>query len=245
MLPTYVPTNFSTLSLVAGNCGAGGVGCELSDNNYRSRSCFHNQVTSIPPILRVRSLPSQLSTGDHRQFFIFALLTSFYPLPVAMAVLQDMPSDVLVTLYTQLSSFSDVFALAATCRYIRDTWCDRTTTIYRALAPREIGYLHVARQLLEDQGGAAAGASRLCADDVRRMVRNAHKADKSAGRFGREIAARTTSSGRGFYYNNYTCWFTGIHRVPSISDKPFRCYSSSLLDCRRAAALYARLLPRL
>ncbi|KAI1349147.1 hypothetical protein F5Y01DRAFT_317028 [Xylaria sp. FL0043] len=109
-----------------------------------------------------------------------------------------MPPEVLAGIYCQLPAFRDVFALAATCHQLNAVWCDNATPIYRAIAPSEIVYLELARQLLADQGGTSTNSAVLSPHDVQRMARNARKANNSAHVFGQEIAPRTPS--RGLYY---------------------------------------------
>ncbi|KAI8944109.1 hypothetical protein F4801DRAFT_255261 [Xylaria longipes] len=107
--------------------------------------------------------------------------------------LMAMPPEIIIEIYVQLSNFRDVFALVAACRRFSAVWCENATSIYRALAPSEIGFLELARQLLADQGGAPTNSDTLTANDVRRMVRNSYKANKAAGVFGQEVAPKTGS----------------------------------------------------
>ncbi|KAI1170241.1 hypothetical protein F4777DRAFT_570019 [Nemania sp. FL0916] len=106
-----------------------------------------------------------------------------------------MPPEVITAIYMELPTFQDIFALATTCSHLNAVWCANTTSIFQALAPSEIGsgFLKWARQLLADQGGASTDSASLTAHDVRRMVRNAFKADKAAYIFGTEVAARVPS----------------------------------------------------
>ncbi|KAI1363879.1 hypothetical protein F5Y08DRAFT_340204 [Xylaria arbuscula] len=110
-------------------------------------------------------------------------------------VLIAVPPEVLCGIYFQLPAFRDVFALAATCRQLHTVWCDNQTSIYHAIAPSEIEFLDLARQLLADQGGSPTNSTTLTTHDVRRMVRNASKARNSAYTFGLEVAPRTPSFG--------------------------------------------------
>ncbi|KAI0427510.1 hypothetical protein F5Y09DRAFT_316055 [Xylaria sp. FL1042] len=115
------------------------------------------------------------------------------------STLVTMPSEVLVGIYQQLPAFRDVFALAATCHRLGAVWCDNTTSIYQAIAPSDIIFVELARQLLADQGGTPINSAILTPHDVRRMARNAHKANNSAFLFGQEIAPKTPSCG--LYYD--------------------------------------------
>jgi hypothetical protein len=96
------------------------------------------------------------------------------------------PPGVAAAVFCHLSSFSDVFALAATCRALHVAWYLNTTYIFQCVAPRSIPHLALAKALLDQQRGS--GGQQLSAEDTRRVVRNAHKAEKSAVWFGREIA---------------------------------------------------------
>jgi hypothetical protein len=107
------------------------------------------------------------------------------------AWLTSLTSDVAVLIFCQFRSFSDVLALAATCGSLRAVWLDNTTSIFRRVAPHDIKYLDLARSLLAAQGGTPSESGVLSSNDVRRMTRNARKADKSADRFGREVAEKT------------------------------------------------------
>ena len=105
--------------------------------------------------------------------------------------LTSLTSDVAVLIFCQFRSFSDVLALAATCGSLRAVWLDNATSIFRRVAPHDIKYLDLARSLLAAQGGTPSESGVLSSNDVRRMTRNARKADKSADRFGREVAEKT------------------------------------------------------
>ncbi|KAI0405877.1 hypothetical protein F4802DRAFT_614048 [Xylaria palmicola] len=109
-----------------------------------------------------------------------------------------MPSEVIIEIYMNLLAFRDVFALSGVCRRLSDIWRENATPIYRALAPYNIGFLKPARQLLADQGGAPTNSDTLTVHDVRRMIRNAHRAEKAADIFGQEVVPRVPSCG--FYY---------------------------------------------
>ncbi|KAI0530349.1 hypothetical protein GGR58DRAFT_493702 [Xylaria digitata] len=115
-----------------------------------------------------------------------------------------MPPEILVGIYSQLPAFRDVFALAATCHRLNAVWCDNSTPIYQAIAPSEIVYLDLARQLLADQGYAPTNSTALTSHDVRRMVCNSRKANNAADTFGQEIAPRTGSCG--LYYETPQPW---------------------------------------
>lgn len=102
--------------------------------------------------------------------------------------LVSIPPEVIIAILSQPPSFSDVFALAAVCRALRAVWHSNTTAIFKQVAPSDIKHLSLARSLLADQGGTPRDSTSLSVDDVRRMVRNARMANKSADRFGREVA---------------------------------------------------------
>lgn len=83
-----------------------------------------------------------------------------------------------------------MFSPATVCHALRAVWFDNVASIFHQVAPCEMEHLDLARSLLTDQGGAPSDSTVLSPDYARRMVRNARKVDKSAERFGREVAAK-------------------------------------------------------
>lgn len=98
-----------------------------------------------------------------------------------------MPPEVIIAIFSRLSSFSEVFALAAVCRALSAVSYSNTAAIFQQIAASDIKHLALVRLLLADQGGAPRDSMSLSVDDIRRMVRNARMANKSADRFGREV----------------------------------------------------------
>jgi hypothetical protein len=110
--------------------------------------------------------------------------------PVGLA---SLPPEIIIVIFSQFQSFTDVFALASTCHVIRAVWQNNIKSIFEAVAPHDIQYISLARTLLADQGGALASSLVLSVDDVRRMVRNARKICRSVQWFGLEVASHTPS----------------------------------------------------
>ncbi|KAL8711677.1 MAG: hypothetical protein Q9225_007075 [Loekoesia sp. 1 TL-2023] len=105
-----------------------------------------------------------------------------------------MPPEVATNIFCQLPSFSDVFALSAVCRRMRDLWLENVTPIYNEVAPKGIPCERAARHFLVDQGGSALW-SPMSARDVVRMTRNAGVVDNAILQFEREIVSRVRMGG--------------------------------------------------
>lgn len=104
----------------------------------------------------------------------------------------SLPPEVTTKVFENLSSFSDVFALAATCRRLRDVWSTGVTPIYNSVAPRSIACERDARRFLVDQHGPKL-KSPMVAETVLQMVRNASIIEKAILQFEREIVCRVRS----------------------------------------------------
>ena len=102
------------------------------------------------------------------------------------------PAEVATNIFSQLPSFSDVFALSAACRPLRHFWLNSVNQIYNQVAPRSISCESAARRFLADQDGPGLG-SPLSAKDVVRMVHNAGVIENAILQFEREIVSRVSS----------------------------------------------------
>ncbi len=107
--------------------------------------------------------------------------------------LSHSPTELLVTIFSLLSRFSDVFALAVTCHRLRHVWMTSTNVIYRQVAPRCIPCEQHARMFLADQGGPAKESPMLSAEDVRRLVRNSWVVEKAISEFEKTIVCKVRS----------------------------------------------------
>lgn len=103
-----------------------------------------------------------------------------------------LPPELAIEIFRQLPSFSDVFALSATCHQLRNIWLEHLTPIYNHVAPRSIACETQAREILIDQGGPAFGC-RLSAKDVVRMVQNSRIVEKAIREFERKFVCRVKS----------------------------------------------------
>lgn len=105
----------------------------------------------------------------------------------------SLPTELVIHVFCWLSTFSDVFNLAATCRRHQQIWTDNATFIYNHVAPRTIECRCHARDLLADRGGAAADSPVLSVRDVRRLVRNSRIVEKSIAQFNKNIVCHVRS----------------------------------------------------
>ena len=112
------------------------------------------------------------------------------------AALNLIASELITQIFCQLSTFSDVFALAATCRRLRDVYSTNVSSIYGQIAPKTIACLRQARRFLLDQRGSREEAP-LSAKDIRSLVRNSHVVDKAMLQFERQIVCRVRSESDG------------------------------------------------
>lgn len=106
--------------------------------------------------------------------------------------LSIMPREVVINIFCQLPSFSDVFTLSAVCCRLRHLWLNNVNPVYKQIAPRSISCERAARRFLIDQDGPGLG-SPMSAEDVVRMVRNAGVIAKAIVQFEREIVSRVRS----------------------------------------------------
>ena len=102
------------------------------------------------------------------------------------------PAEVATSLLCQLTSFSDVFALSAVCRWLRHIWLNSVNQIYHQVAPRSISCKPAARRFLAGQDGPGMG-SPLVAKDVVRMVQNAGVIENAVLQFEQNVVSRIKS----------------------------------------------------
>lgn len=98
-----------------------------------------------------------------------------------------LPTELSIKIYYLLPSFSDVFALAATCQQLRRIWTQNVHTIYSQVAPRSISCERYARFFFVDQGGPAVESPMHSASDVVRMEQNSRVIAQAIDQFEREI----------------------------------------------------------
>ena len=106
--------------------------------------------------------------------------------------LSIMPPEVVMNIFCQLPTFSDVCALSAVCCRLRHLWLKNVNPVYKHIAPRSIPCERAACRFLIDQDGPGL-ASPVSAQDVVRMVRNAGVVEKAILQFEREIVSRVRS----------------------------------------------------
>ena len=89
-------------------------------------------------------------------------------------VVSLLPVELATKIYCLLPSFSDVFALAATCRRLRRIWVVNFIPIYNEIKPRATSFERHMREFHTDQGGSSTDLSTLAFDDVLDMVRSSY-----------------------------------------------------------------------
>lgn len=86
----------------------------------------------------------------------------------------NLPTEVLVHIYCQLSSFSDVFHFSATSKQLNLIYCQKTNIIYNHVSQRCIQCQHHARQLLANQKGIQVDSTTpVTTSDVLQICQNA------------------------------------------------------------------------
>ena len=110
------------------------------------------------------------------------------------ATLETIGPELITQIFSQLPTFSDVFALAATCHWLREVYSAHVPPIYDKIAPRNISCLCQARRFLHDQGGPAEEAS-LSTKDIRSLVRNSHMVERAILQFERYMDPEDDGTG--------------------------------------------------
>lgn len=86
----------------------------------------------------------------------------------------NLPTEILVHIYCQLPSFSDVFHFAATCKQFNSVYCQSTNIIYNHISQKCIQCRYNARQLLANQKGIPVNTTTpITTSDVRQICQNA------------------------------------------------------------------------
>jgi len=98
----------------------------------------------------------------------------------------SLPIEVTIQIICRLPSFSDILALAATCRRLAHIWSENVGFIYQHIAPKAINCEHDARIPLADQVGEHSLVS-LSVSHVLRLLRNVQVVEKAISEFNREI----------------------------------------------------------
>ena len=106
--------------------------------------------------------------------------------------LSTMPREVVINIFCQLPSFSDVFTLSAVCRWLRHLWLDDVNPVYKQIAPRRFSCERAARPFLIDQAQPGLGSA-VSAKVVVCIVRNAGAMEKAIPQSEREIVSRVRS----------------------------------------------------
>ncbi|KAI4143565.1 MAG: hypothetical protein L6R39_004517 [Caloplaca ligustica] len=107
--------------------------------------------------------------------------------------IMKLPAEIIINIFTLLPDFSDVFALAATCRRMTEIWVNNVPVIYRDVSRRSIALEHTARTFLADLGGPAADSTELSPADIRSIVRGACIVQKAIAQFEGDIVCRVRS----------------------------------------------------
>ena len=104
----------------------------------------------------------------------------------------SLPPEVTANIFASLPCFSDVFALAATCRQLRHVWTTSVIPIYDSMAQSAIACERDARRFLVDQRGPQF-ESPITAEAVSQMIRNASIVEQATLKFERDYAWRASS----------------------------------------------------
>lgn len=155
--------------------------------------------------------------------------------------LEAMPDDVILEIFSSLSSFSDVFSFALSCQRVTRLLDHYAPRIYRQLAQLDIENDSHARALLRDQkgtGGSVLSPNSLSVQDVRRLVRNSRKATKSSERFGREIASHSRGWFSSLVLYNFMRTNNETKDMSSVRITPHRPELSSSEKSRFIRAYY-------
>ncbi|KAA8647681.1 uncharacterized protein ATNIH1004_006375 [Aspergillus tanneri] len=104
--------------------------------------------------------------------------------------LECLPTEVIVSIFTALPSFSDVAWFAATGRRFHRVWTENAYSIYQQIAPRTVPCRRHARILLADQGGPHPNAANLSFPHVLRLIQNAAILERSAEDFNKHHRER-------------------------------------------------------
>ena len=115
--------------------------------------------------------------------------------------LLSLPAELLTCVYCSLPSLLDVFILSSSCHLLRDVWLKNASTIYHQVGPRSIPCERYARSLLADQKGTISADIVLRAEDVLRIVKNAHTVEKHVYQY--EIQINWKVRGRDRRAENY------------------------------------------
>jgi hypothetical protein len=103
--------------------------------------------------------------------------------------LTHLPVELQIRIYCGLPSLFDVMSLSTTCHVMRDVWTNNLNSIYRLAFRRSIPCERYARDLLFDQGGPAVG-SKLCHQDVTKIMQNARVVERAVRYFERFVVRR-------------------------------------------------------
>lgn len=92
-----------------------------------------------------------------------------------------LPIELVVGIFSQLESFSEVLALNATCRKLRAIWIENAKQIANVIAPRSIECDKYARQVLAAKSGI--DPNKLSAGNAIDLVRYARHLEEAVAQF--------------------------------------------------------------
>lgn len=135
----------------------------------------------------------------------------------------NLPTEILVHIYCQLPSFSDVFHFAATCNRFNRVYCQNTNIIYDHISPKCIRCRYNARQLLANQKGIPVvnTITPITTSDVRQICQNARAVTECLKKYNSDfIAPRCAEDGMHFthplYYLNCLNIMYYIRSIPQL-----------------------------
>ncbi|KAJ5587658.1 uncharacterized protein N7459_003423 [Penicillium hispanicum] len=109
--------------------------------------------------------------------------------------LLSIPNEIILEIFCCLSSFSQVFAFAATSRRIRRVWLDHASRVYHQVAPRCIPGEPHARKFREIQRRCSIRHSHLSNGDTICITRNAQIVEKAIVQFENEVVCNVKAPG--------------------------------------------------
>lgn len=135
----------------------------------------------------------------------------------------NLPTEILIYIYCQLPSFSDVFHFTATCKQFNIAYCQNTNIIYNNISRKCIQCQYHARQLLANQKGIPVDATTpITPSDVRQICQNACTVTECLKKYNSDyIAPQCSEDGMHFAIPSI---------IPLIQSNALHSVSPSVID---------------
>jgi hypothetical protein len=105
----------------------------------------------------------------------------------------SIPVELIVDIFSQLSSLDEVLSLAASCIRLRLAWHENPSQIYAAVGSGLISCEKHALQFLSDKKGTKVVASNISAKDVLSLLRNSRIIENAIPEFEKGVVTRVKS----------------------------------------------------